>query len=79
MMKYIIFKRGAFELPVLFPQLIEHSSVHIAPDRGGNPAEPIAAGFCDETGHCMGKSVSLKLESRQQDSAIVKLAMEFDI
>jgi hypothetical protein len=79
-MKYIIFDVNGLECPVIFSELLTHSDV-----RRGFPDyyKIVSAGFCragieaDTHGNACavingwGKSVSLKLESRKEDSALL--------
>jgi hypothetical protein len=69
-MKYIIFRVKHFELPVIFHEVLPHDTIAV------KDGTPVAAGFIDEAGVCSGRSVGLKLESRQQDTEIVKNARE---
>lgn len=59
--KYIIFKHGSgFEVPVVFPDIIQHDKIKIH-------GIPVAAGFClisDDKFICFGESTSLELQSR---------------
>jgi len=76
-MKYIIVRRGALELPVLFDECIQHAAIAVGPDHNGNPATPIAAGFVDTNGQCSGRSIGLNLESRGVvDAKLIRRMME---
>lgn len=68
--KYIIFDSNGLEIPVIFSPLISHEEIKY----GFN--KPISAGFCSFSAFegkvfCFGKSVSLKLNSRPEDSEIL--------
>lgn len=70
--KYVVLSIGGIELPVIFSDLMTHADVArpLCAQRG----EVVSAGFChinDGTYTCYGESVSLKLKSRPEDSAIL--------
>ncbi len=78
-MKYIIVEKNLCEVPIIFPDCLEHSTFA--------NMKPISAGKCsigyDMNHHDMdydawGKSKSLNLGSRPQDSNIIKHAFEFE-
>jgi len=88
-MKYIIFDIDNIELPVVFPDLIQHSDVVAKSsqqdsfNRWGIEGTPVSAGFFEiQPDYIMlppgsniyvarGESLSLKLESRPEDSQIL--------
>ena len=81
-MKYIATKdeEGKEEL-FTFPKNINHDAMaevlgHIKNQTGGNWSRvrriPVSAGFVDANGKCSGKSESLKLKSRQEDTALLR-------
>jgi hypothetical protein len=69
--KYIIVVQGAMVYPVVFGDLLGHNDIA----RSFNRDFIVSAGFCyiNETGEyaCYGESVTLKLKSRPEDSAIL--------
>lgn len=72
-MKYIVVKKGSFELPYIFSELVNHSDVarQVAPF-----AEAVlGAGFCDISGGkftCYGESLTLSIKSRKDvDSGVL--------
>lgn len=68
-MKYIILKSWGIESAILFDENLSHSDfAHIR--------TPVSAGFCDAAGTAWGRSVSMNLESRLEDSAIIRASME---
>jgi len=82
-MKYIIFDIGDIgdiELPVVFPDLIQHSDV-VAKSAWGKEGTPVSAGFFeihapaglqpDNMYIARGESISLNLKSRPEDSDIL--------
>ncbi len=83
--KYIIFDNGTFEYPIVFSPLIEHDTVK-------SPGKAVAAGFCICELQCgaeiksmkivwdtWGKSISLDLKSRPEDSKILNNMLAYDI
>ena len=67
-MKYVMFD---YEIPVIFPTYIGHNELKIS------SKIPTSAGFiaigtdkCGVTCECYGKSISLRLQSREIDSKI---------
>lgn len=71
-MKYIMYDRGGIETPILFPQFIEHDNMAIMIVPKG---KLISAGFVkllDGKAHVSGKSISLGLLSREEDSEIIQ-------
>lgn len=72
--KYIIFKTGGLETPILFPETMTHSDV-----ARQLMADPISAGFWtvrnkedqESTFEAFGMSVTLNLKSRDEDSDIL--------
>jgi hypothetical protein len=69
-MKYIIVIKHDIEMAVIFDEILQHSDVAVA---FGNV---VSAGMCSASGNAYGKSISLKLESRPEDSDIVKASMK---
>lgn len=80
-MKYIIFRKGKFEVPIIFPNTFVHAMVADAMKRYAmlerqvigrhEPLVSVAAGevqFGDGV-NCFGKSATLKLESRGEEDA----------
>lgn len=74
-MKYIMFSEpGGMEIPVLFPDFVNHSTVAAALKTNNQfVLTPISAGFCSQSGDvsCWGGSTSLGLSSKTQDSLII--------
>lgn len=67
-LKYIMFDWVGTEYPVIFPIYVTHNSIL-------SKGKPISAGFCrigENAVVCYGESISLKLKSREEDSAIVR-------
>jgi hypothetical protein len=69
-MKYIMFKTGDMDTPVIFPNHIQHK------DMAANlKMKPISAGFFTEFAGevvCYGDSMTLDIASRPQDTDIIK-------
>ena len=72
--KYIIVDNGenGTEIPIIFSNLLSHNDI-----AQGYVGKVISAGFCQidiETGfvEAFGKSDTLKIESRPQDTEIIK-------
>jgi hypothetical protein len=68
-MKYVIIEQSDCEVPVLFPDLVDHSTF--------SNLNPISAGFVTlltDQGfvYVHGESVSLKLKSRIEDADLIK-------
>ncbi len=85
--KYIILELPTgIEAPILFSKFIEHAQLvaNVKPTGkvvsagfvsfDGNPDKPFQAGFT-----CYGKSVSLDLHSRPEDSKIIQKDYEFSV
>jgi len=77
--KYIIFEWNGLNVPVIFSPLIGHDEIQI-------PAtyKPVSAGFVQisfdfKEYNCFGKSETLKLNSRKEDSEIVTNNLQIDI
>jgi hypothetical protein len=68
--KYIIVGLGGMEVPLIFSPFLQHEDVALAIRN-----KVYAAGFCelDSAGKWItsGKSVSLELDARQEDAAIL--------
>ncbi len=74
-MKYIIVNVMDCELAVLFDEILQH--VQVAQGFETQGIKVISAGQCAPvTGHVWGKSVSLKLNSRPEDSELIKKSVE---
>lgn len=81
-MKYIVTKTdNNVEEIFLFPREVHHDCMaevlsHIRNQHGRNwkriHREPVSAGFVSEKMECYGKSETLKLESRKQDTELLK-------
>jgi hypothetical protein len=76
-MKYIIVSHNDTEVPIIFPDNVPHTAF-----RG---FDPISAGRCHiYIGHkgmtytAFGESTGLRISSRNEDSAIIKKAFEFE-
>ena len=80
-MKYVMFNIDGIEIPVVFPEMIQHHQV-VAPVvlSWSVPATPVSAGKLtvytklDDTTivyEAHGESISLKLKSRPEDSGII--------
>ena len=82
-MKYVILEKDGLELPIIFPDIIDHSTFAHIPR-----SKPISAGFLEVYGddcelegaticekaikvYAHGMSVSLKLSNRPEDSDIL--------
>lgn len=64
----MLFEKGGMEIPVLFPDVFEHSDVSI------EDAVPVSAGFASVDGSLVdvwGMSVSLRLWARRDDCNII--------
>ena len=72
-MKYVMAKKEGEAIPVIFSQAFTHSS--IAERLGFSSKELVSAGFIslDAAGNiiCFGKSLSLHMRSRPEDSDII--------
>jgi len=64
-MKYIIVKHHDIEMAILFDEILTHKQV--AGDR-----HVVAAGNCNSKGDAYGNSISLGINGRPEDSAIIK-------
>jgi hypothetical protein len=67
-LKYVMFDWGGIEYPIIFPAFIPHNSITAK----GNP---VSAGFCRIDNNevvCYGKSISLRINSRETDGEIIK-------
>lgn len=66
-MKYIVFDTGLFDGIVVFPEAVSHDHMQV-------PGDPLSAGFIrldpEQGWVCSGRSVSLDLDSRPEDSEI---------
>lgn len=67
-MKYIIIEIQEMEVPILFPEFVQHESIWNRMDR----PKVVSAGFCTSTFDCYGESISLCIKSRKDDSLIIK-------
>ncbi len=71
-MKYVTLRRGGYRYPVLFPDAIEHCQF--------KGADVVSAGFFSEgvdgTVTVHGKSVSLKLEPKDGDEALIQTFLD---
>jgi len=67
-MKYIIFKGYICEEPVIFSKLQSHKDMA---EKLSSLGKPVSAGFIDEAMYAYGKSTSLDIESRPQDTEII--------
>lgn len=68
-MKYIIVDNGQWDAPVIFDEFTQHYAM-----AANIPGKVIAAGFVRFTPNgleCYGNSVSLKISSREEDSALI--------
>jgi hypothetical protein len=82
-MKYIMFKNDHGEaFPFLFDDLVTHSEFRPYAERAllieGICAEIVSAGFvrlCPTGIEAVGKSISLSLESREEDTDIIEMHM----
>jgi hypothetical protein len=71
-MKYVVVKTQlGLEIPILFPELINHSTVQ----KFGRDHESVSAGFCLFDGgkwNAYGESMTLRLKSRpNEDSDLI--------
>ena len=70
-LKYVIYEWGGLELPIVFSSYLSHGDVSFA----GEKRSAKSAGYCelDATGRwaVSGQSVTLKLDARPQDAAIL--------
>lgn len=79
-MKYIVIDTPVGEMGFTFNNFVVHKSVAehmqhlLIMDHKFNPSEVkvISGGFVDSDGNCFGKSESLNLESRENDSFIIR-------
>ena len=67
-MKYIIVKGYICEMPFLFPRLVDHDDFY---EMIKSEGPVVSAGFVNEEGYAHGKSTSLKIGSRPQDTEII--------
>ena len=75
-MKYVIIEKMGNEVPIIFPDFIEHDTFA--------DMKPISAGkffwpYENTVITTHGKSTSLKLESRPEDGSIIRHALEFEV
>jgi hypothetical protein len=72
-MKYIIARRNGEEVPVVFSSSLTHATV--ASRLGFRGPDLVSAGFVsldkDAKINCYGKSISLHLRSRPEDSDVI--------
>ena len=77
-MKYLIYmnKKYGIETPLIFPKFLNHKEVANKIDSSNIP---ISAGFCDVIDNkfkAHGRSQSLNISSREQDSRLLNLMMK---
>ena len=79
-MKYVIYDAGGFEIPIIFPDIINHSDfAHYQPVSAGycyvyGANEPLPDACCVENAlriSVSGESTSLGLKTRPEDEAIL--------
>lgn len=78
-MKYIIFEIDGLPSPVLFPEYVPHSTVALSLQseeaKAGHAVRAVSAGFCfrakADRVQIHGRSESLNLDSRPEDSQII--------
>jgi hypothetical protein len=63
-MKYIVIPYKGLEVPIVFPDVIQHDLFTFL--------HPISAGFTFRNGVAVGKSISLGLKSREEDTALLQ-------
>ncbi len=73
-MKYICFKTETkIEEIITFPRTINHDDISFRCTHIGYVMrEPISAGFVSTEGDCYGKSITLNMKSRPEDTEILK-------
>lgn len=76
-MKYIMFKRGNWCVPVLFPNALVHADMAAALTAPGAPMEGWKVDSAGERS-CLGgeahsKSSTLKVKSRKRDTRIIEM------
>lgn len=78
-MKYIVFRNRVTEdeFPLIFSEHLEHFLIDSAMRDTHHYLSTISAGFCTPAGNAYGKSVTLGLHSRDEDSDLIKKTMEF--
>lgn len=81
-MKYIVFESKVEDMkiliPVIFPTTLVHSLVaqgvpKILDDHGFSNAKPVSAGDCTVIAKCSGRSETMHLSSRPEDTDLVSL------
>lgn len=80
-MKYIVFESKLEDgmkilIPVIFPTILVHSTVaqgmpEILDNHGFSNAKPVGAGDCVITAKCSGRSESMQLSSRPEDTDLI--------
>jgi len=86
-MKYIIIDNGMFETPIIFDEATDHSEM--VSGAMGFKQNVVSAGFVQLTGfvkngpatvNCYGRSTSLKIGSRLEDTKLINrmLGVDFD-
>jgi hypothetical protein len=70
-MKYIIAKQNGLELPIIFPEIMNHAET--ANLLGFRQQDIVSAGFISSanTPTCHGRSESIGVESRVEDSKTI--------
>ncbi|KKM28124.1 hypothetical protein LCGC14_1567810 [marine sediment metagenome] len=73
-MKYVMFDVDGIDVPVVFPEVIQHYQV-VVNTIWGSKVTPVSAGkitlFAPLRVEAHGESISLELKSRPEDSAIL--------
>lgn len=71
-MKFVTFDGYEGEQIIVFPSKIQHSHFAEQVERlSFGTMKPIAGGFVED-GECVGKSISLRMGSREEDTALLK-------
>ena len=68
-LKYVMVRETCLDVPIVFPNLIKHSEI-------ARKEDIVSAGFCvidgPENSQCYGRSDSLGIESRPEDTKILR-------
>ena len=78
-MKYVVMDIGGAEVPMLFPENVQHSDFACWIKQSVPASKPVSAGFVRQGADGLvayGKSLSLNISSRESDTALVKQCLE---
>jgi hypothetical protein len=67
-MKYLIVQSTGCDLAILFDEILSHKDV-------AGTRQVVSAGFCDHLGNVFGESVTLGLNSKPEDTWIIRASM----